>query len=111
MVIWSILCFLGACGGMMRVANSNPGGNMNGAEAVGASIGLFFWLLIWFFPVAGMGIIALVTRPKPDSNISGNNVPTSLCPHCGKYFAGKADFCPYCGESQRIEQQVGAASN
>lgn len=35
----------------------NSIGTMSDAEAVDASVGLFFWLLIWFFPVAGMGII------------------------------------------------------
>jgi hypothetical protein len=63
MVLWSIFCFFGACSGMVNVANKT-GGQMSGAEAVGTGIGLFFWMLIWFFPVVGMGIVALVTRPK-----------------------------------------------
>lgn len=102
MLIWTILCFLGACSGMMNVANKS-GGHMSDAEAAGAGIGLFIWVLIWFFPMAGMGIVALVTRPKQTAETSAASigVPTpSLCAHCGKYFAGQATFCPNCGKPQ-----------
>lgn len=104
MLVWTILCFLGACSGMMNVADKT-GGHMSDAEAAGAGIGLFVWILIWFFPMAGMGIVALVTRPKEVVS-SGPEVvappSASLCPHCGKYFAGQASFCPHCGNSQQL---------
>jgi hypothetical protein len=102
MAIWTILCFLGACSGMMNVANKT-GGNLSDAEAVGTGIGLFVWIMIWFFPMAGMGIIALVTRPKsaPIASVPVEQI-TSLCPHCGKYFAGRASFCPFCGKPQEL---------
>jgi len=64
MAVWTILCFLGACSGMMNVADKT-GGHMSDAEAAGAGIGLFVWLMIWFYPTVGMGFIALVTRPNP----------------------------------------------
>jgi hypothetical protein len=109
MLIWTILCFLGTCGGMMNVAK-NSGGNMSSAEAAGAGIGIFIWMLIWFFPMAGMGIVALVTRPKTAANapLQAASPTPSLCPHCGKYFAGQASFCPSCGKPQTIAQ-VGSA--
>jgi hypothetical protein len=90
MLIWTILCFLGTCGGMMNVANKS-GGNLSGAETVGAGIGLFIWMLIWFFPMVAMGIVALVTRPKTAANapLSAASAMPSLCPHCGKYFGGQ----------------------
>ena len=105
MLVWTILCFLGACSGMMNVANKS-GGHMSDAEAAGAGIGLFIWVLIWFFPVAGMGIVALVTRSKtvvPNAPFAATS-STSLCPHCGKYHAGQATFCPHCGKSQTMNQ-------
>jgi hypothetical protein len=108
MLIWTILCFLGACSGMMNVANKS-GGQMSDAAAAGAGIGLFIWVLIWFFPTAGMGIIALVTRPRMTAAPNGSVTvapPTSLCPHCGKYYAGQASFCPYCGKSQSLISPV-----
>jgi hypothetical protein len=109
MLIWTILCFMGTCDGMMKVTNKY-GSNMGGAEAAGAGIGLFIWMLVWFFPMAGMGIIALVTRPKTAANapLSAASPTAILCPHCGKYFAGQATFCPYCGKAQTIAQVASA---
>jgi hypothetical protein len=63
MVSWSALCGLGACSGMMNVADKS-GGHLSNAEAAGVGIGMFFWLLIWFFPTAGLGLFALLTKPK-----------------------------------------------
>jgi hypothetical protein len=98
MLLWTIACFFGACSGMMNVAKSTNG-EVNNAEAAGVGIGLFFWILIWFFPVAGMGIIALVSRPKPPMLTSAMSLPTTiLCQHCGRYFVGQAAFCPLCGK-------------
>lgn len=100
MMGWSILCFLGACSGMMNVA-SKMHGQMSDAEAFGAGLGLFFWLLIWFFPTAGMGIVALVTRPKPyPLSTAGLFSRAYLCPYCGKYQPEKENFCRYCGKAQ-----------
>src|SRR5436309_9993726 len=100
MLIWSILCFLGACSGMMNVARTTNG-QMSNAEAAGAGIGLFIWMLIWFFPMVGMGIVALVTRPKR-SDLGTSTASAMLCPHCGKYYAGPASFCPICGKEQNF---------
>jgi len=100
--VWTILCFLGACSGMISVADKTNG-HMSDAEAAGAGIGLFVWLLIWFFPTAGLGIIALATRPKSQAvALSPKSEVTTLCSDCGKYFAGTARFCPLCGKAQTI---------
>ncbi len=100
MVIWSILCFLGFCSGMINVA-SKTNGQLSDAEAIGAGIGMFFWMLIWFFPTAGMGIVALVTRPKtPSVNPVAAVPPQHLCPHCGNYQPTKETFCRDCGKPQ-----------
>ena len=113
MLLWSIICFWGACSGMMNVANQTRGAAMGNAEALGAGIGLFFWALIWFIPFVGMGIIALVTRPKTVSvsALQSTTPVTILCAHCGKYFAGRAKFCPLCGKPQGAGSEVVAASN
>src|SRR6185369_6083032 len=102
MLIWSILCFLGSCGGMMSVV-TKTNGHMTDAEAAGTGIGLFVWMLIWFFPMAAMGLVAIVTKPKEIVSFSATaTVPPSLCPHCGKYYAGQAGFCPMCGKRQQL---------
>jgi hypothetical protein len=37
MLVWTLLCFLGSCSGMISVANKS-GGQMSDAEAVGVGI-------------------------------------------------------------------------
>lgn len=103
MLIWTIICFVGACNGMVNVANHTKGA-MSDAEAAGTGIGMFIWMLIWFFPMVGMGVVAMVTTPKSSAAKvppAGPPLP-SLCPHCGKYYQGKATFCPHCGQSQNL---------
>jgi ribosomal protein L37E len=106
MLLWSIACFLGACSGMMHVANS-MNGQVSNPEAAGVGIGLFFWMLVWFFPTAGMGIIALVSRPKPSIGTSSTTIVT-LCRQCGRYFAGQAAFCPLCGKPPEVSNNARA---
>ncbi|TEB11579.1 hypothetical protein Pmgp_01597 [Pelotomaculum propionicicum] len=61
---------------------------------MGTALGLTFWGILWFFPTAGLGILALVTRPKEKVALP----ETKLCGHCGKYFTGNPAYCPNCGE-------------
>jgi hypothetical protein len=77
---------------MMNVANSAKGGRVGGAEAFGAGIGLFFWAMIWFIPFVGMGIIALITRPKTSARVD-----TAFCGNCGANVGQQGRFCPSCG--------------
>jgi hypothetical protein len=99
MLAWTVICFVGSCSGMMRVAD-RTGGNMSNAEALGTGLGMFVWLMIWFFPIVGMGIIALVTKPREKS--PQFPLPDStLCSTCGKYYTGAAHFCPHCGGAQK----------
>ena len=94
----------------MNLANRTKGGTMGGAEAVGASIGLLVWAVIWFIPFTGMGIVALVTRPKAARQSAPiDNPMATLCPHCGKYYAGQASFCPFCGKCQGLETPASTA--
>jgi hypothetical protein len=102
MLIWTVICFVGACTGMVNVAN-HTNGAMSDAEAVGTGIGMFMWMLIWFLAMVGMGIVALVTNPKVEAPKTATAAPVAnLCPHCGKYYSGPATFCPHCGQSQTI---------
>ena len=94
MILWSVFCLYGACSGIANVAEK---GKMSDAEALGAGIGMFVWIIIWFFPTVGLGIIALVTRPKLKASSPESEV---LCSDCGKYHAGKTKFCPHCGKEQ-----------
>ena len=105
MLVWTILCFMGSCAGMMKVAQQTEGRELGGAESFRVGIGMFMWLLIWGVPMVVMGIVALVTRPNTPS-VTAAAQPRfqmndgALCPHCGKYYAGTARFCPLCGMSQ-----------
>jgi hypothetical protein len=115
---WTIFCFIGACSGMMNVASHSSGG-MSDAEAAGVGLGMFFWILIWFFPTVGLGVIALITKPK---SMQDTKVPlpifsqppssgtASLCVDCGKYYSGTAKFCPYCGKPQQLLRQAEVGS-
>ena len=82
-----------------------------GMNPTGWFIGVFL-LLIVFLPV-----YLIVRRPllpqyqaqlpqlQHTSNelLAAASIP-SLCPHCGKYHSGNANFCPYCGKSQELSQ-------
>ena len=68
MLVWTILCFMGSCAGMMKVAQQTQGRELGGAESFGVGIGMFMWLLIWAVPMVVMGIVALVTR-RPMSTL------------------------------------------
>jgi len=105
MLGWTVLCFLGSCSGMFRVAQQTDGRDLNGAEAVGVGIGLFMWLIIWAVPMVVLGIVALVTRPRATMlRTAPEDLTTKpiLCQHCGKYYAGSARFCPNCGKPQEV---------
>ena len=78
-----------------------------GMEPVGWFIGVFL-LLIIFLPA-----YLIVRKPllpqyqpqwpvpqQPPSPILTALTTPSLCPHCGKYYAGKGSFCPMCGKPQ-----------
>lgn len=111
MIAWTIICFLGSCSGIMNVARTSQARQLGDAEALGVGVGLFFWLMLWFFPMVVLGIIALVTRPKLAPSVSTNLVSgPSLCPHCGKYFEGTAQFCPLCGKSQNVVSRATASN-
>ena len=67
-----------------------------GMSAGGWFFGVFL-LLIVFLPAYLIVRKPLLAQYQPQ--LSPQATP-SLCPHCGKYYAGKATFCPHCGKSQ-----------
>jgi hypothetical protein len=100
MVLWTVLCVLGNCSVMVKMAG-RPSGDKD-VDALAMGMGMGVWFFIWFFPMIVLGIIALVTRPQraftPTPAMSAPEPPV-LCRHCGKYFQGRANFCPQCGQS------------
>jgi hypothetical protein len=101
MLVWTCFCFFGSCYGIMNVSQHTQGRELGGAEAAGVGIGMFMWMVLWAIPMVVMGIVALVSRPKPQVQIAAAaSIPASLCQHCGKYYQGQATFCPLCGKTQ-----------
>jgi MFS family permease len=80
-----------------------------GMNAVGWFFGVFL-LLIVFLPAYLIVRKPLLPQyqpqlplpPQPPSNVLTALPAPSLCPYCGKYYAGKASFCPFCGEPQEV---------
>lgn len=79
-----------------------------GMNAVGWFFGVFF-LLIVFLPLYLLERKPLLPQYQPQfpqlQQTVSNSVLTapapSLCMHCGKYYAGRAKYCPLCGKSAR----------
>ena len=61
-LLWTLFCVFGFFSGMSNVAHSTSSldGTMSNAAAVGAGCGMFIWILLWFFPVVGLEVIAIV---------------------------------------------------
>lgn len=94
-IIWTVFCLIGVVVGMANVSGMTAANEYEQAgQAIGTALGLGFWGVLWFFPTAGLGILALVTRPKEKVIAVAE---TKLCRHCGKYYAGNPTFCPNCG--------------
>lgn len=66
------------------------GSSSPGLWAVGV---ILLWIV--FFPLY---FFMRPSKQPPAPVVIAPPMPT-LCPHCGKYFAGIATFCPYCGKS------------
>lgn len=93
-IIWTIFCALGLIIGLINVSNIQPTNEWEEAGAtIGTAFGVLFWLTLWFFPTVGLGIIALITKPKDIKIVE----KAKLCPNCGKYYNGNPSFCPNCG--------------
>ena len=110
---WTIFCFVGACSGMMNLSNSTQGHELSGAEALGAGMGLFIWLVVWAVPMIVLGIIALITKPAQTvpPPIPITLPPPRLCSDCGKYYEATASTCPHCGSATGNQQAVVFAGN
>jgi hypothetical protein len=96
MVIWSIICGIGLFAGMANVSSISTSNEFEEAgAAIGTAMGLGFWVMLWFFPMVVLGIVALVTKPKENGQALDK---PNLCPHCGKYYTGSPAHCPNCGQ-------------
>ncbi|MEN2984184.1 MAG: hypothetical protein ABDH25_04070 [Dictyoglomaceae bacterium] len=95
-ILWTVFCAFGLLYGLYNVSNIEPTNEWEETGiTIGITFGILFWFLLWFFPIAGLGIIALLTKPK-DKEIKVVEKP-KLCPHCGKYYTGNPYYCPFCG--------------
>lgn len=81
-----------------------------GMDAVGWFFGVFF-LLIVFLPLYLLERKPLLPQYQPQlpqfqqppsSALLASAAIPRLCPHCGKYYAGQAKYCPLCGKPQEI---------
>ena len=66
--------------------------NKRGMNGAGWGIGTFLFCII-FLP------LYLIMRKPLINDVSQGNT-SSLCPTCGKYYAGSPAFCPLCGAPQ-----------
>ena len=100
--IWTAFCLFGFISGLVGVSEMpQPTSDAERAGAtIGTAIGLGFWALLWFVPTVGLAVIGLLVRPRAQQ-LEGTPAPPILCPECGKYFAGKQNFCPYCGKPSK----------
>jgi hypothetical protein len=60
MIAWSLICAWALIIGLSRVADINQ----VVAREFSRVITMEFWLTVWAYPLAGLGIIAFVTRPR-----------------------------------------------
>ena len=80
-----------------------------GMNAAGWFIGVFLLLMV-FLPAYLIVRNPLLPQYQPQwppqYQPPPNPVTTlptpSLCPYCGKYYAGKARFCQFCGKPQEV---------
>jgi hypothetical protein len=102
-VIWSGFCGLGLIAGLGNVSSIQTTNQFEQAGAnIGIALGVGYWITLWFLPTVALGIIALVTRPR--TNYTQVLPKPTLCPHCGKYYAGFPAYCPNCGRQLRTYQ-------
>lgn len=59
--LWTIFCGFGGLGALygLHMTSKLTESEISGAEAIGTIIGLKTWLIIWFLPTIGMGILVL----------------------------------------------------
>ena len=97
---WTAICLLGVIAGIISVSEAPvPSSDAENVGAtVGVALGLGFWALLWFIPTVGLGLIALIVRPRGSQLQPPVPETPTLCAECGKYFDGPQNFCPHCGK-------------
>jgi ribosomal protein L32 len=104
LILWSILCFIGICWGIMSVAglsSSTANEYESAGQAIGLGCGMGIWFVIWI-ALAGPALAIYVVSGKKEATqveIIQRPLPqTKLCQECGKYYEGQHRFCPNCGK-------------
>lgn len=116
LIIWSILCFIGICWGVMSVAaQSSPTSNEyeSAGQAIGLGCGMGIWFVIWI-ALAGPALAVYVVSGKKEAQkveiVQRPFAQTSLCKECGKYYEGQQKFCPNCGKETNPQKPAVLAS-
>lgn len=101
---WSIFCLYGVIAGMVSLGTGPRPTDEAGqaGAAIGAAIGLTMWAILWFVPVTGLGILALLIRPRSRNSSQSELAKPNLCADCGKYYVGSQNFCPNCGTAETL---------
>jgi hypothetical protein len=65
-LIWTALCLVGACYGMVNIAQqptpTDPYARIG--HDIGTTLGLGLWAVIWVVPTVGLGVIGLLAKPR-----------------------------------------------
>jgi hypothetical protein len=103
LIIWSILCIIGICAGIVNVSqqfSETQTDSETGIQALGLGCGLGIWLVIWM-ALAGPALAVYLVSGKKEAakvEIVQKQAQVNLCPECGKYYEGQLKFCPHCGQ-------------
>jgi uncharacterized membrane protein len=101
LIIWSGLCLIGIIAGLANVGNT-VGKTSSDAESAGAALGMGcgmgVLLVIWAAIALPALVVYLVAGKKETVTVQVEQDRSStLCAACGKYYAGRPQFCPNCG--------------
>jgi hypothetical protein len=102
-IIWSIICLIGICCGIITVSESfsdltNEYEFAGGAIGLGCGLGI--WLVIWFVIAGPATLIYFLSGKTEATQVAVIQHPeqVQLCTECGKYYGGQPKFCPNCGK-------------
>lgn len=76
-ILWSIFCFVGLLTGLHNVAGLR---DKSPFAELGIAFGVMFWIILWFFPTVGLGVIGLLFRPE--SHKKSDKTTPRLCANC-----------------------------
>jgi membrane protease subunit (stomatin/prohibitin family) len=102
LIIWSVFCLIGIIAGLANVGNT-VGKTSSDVETAGTAIGMGcgmgMLLVIWAAIALPALVVYLVAGKKETVRVQVEQDRSStLCAECGKYHAGRSQFCPNCGK-------------